>query len=120
MFAPPLRLQHLIKTEPILREDKELQAEARGRRLGASSRLQIIQMLMASTIEAATMEKIAAARRQQPRPEGGALAGEGSSSIIAVDERGAKRGREDGDEEESKQATLLNSLKLIRHSGQTS
>jgi hypothetical protein len=74
-------------------------------------------MLMQSTIEEATMEMITQARRQQPTSEGASGAGgagEGSSSL-ADEMRGAKRAREDGDEEEGKQAALLNALKLLRH-----
>ena len=106
---------HLIKTEPIVRDDKERQAEARGRRLGASGRLQIIQMLMASTIEQATMETLAEARKLTAEKSRGAA---GTSRDDA--ERGAKRERDAADvdasdEADGKQAALLNSLKLLRH-----
>lgn len=48
---------HLVKTEPMARADKECQAEARGRRLGASGRLQIVQMFMTRTVEEAQYER---------------------------------------------------------------
>ena len=42
---------HNYQVEPILREDKEKQAQARGQRLGGSRKLEIVQLLMAGTIE---------------------------------------------------------------------
>lgn len=42
---------HAYQFEPILREDKEKQAQARGQRLGGARKLEIVQLLMAGTIE---------------------------------------------------------------------
>ena len=95
---------HLIKTEPMAREDKELQAEARGRRLGASSQLHIVQLLMDGTIEEATYNQTA-----ESRTKAGAASGFGQDRkrrLAASDEREQSNGQ---------QAAMLNSLKLLRH-----
>ena len=114
---------HLIKTEPMARRDKELQAEARGRRLGAApGQLQIVQMMMEGTIEEATHEALVEARCQREA----AVADAGTSASHAAhaptkQKAGGKRRRAEeskgADEEEErigKQAAMLNQLKLLR------
>ena len=129
----------------ILGQDKEKQAEARGRRLGASGQLQIVQMFMAKTIEEAQHAAYAAARAQPPAVPGSpeAVGGAGPSSAAGPSSSaagpssaaagplseggtagrgGGKRKRADEgdaderDEAEGRQAALLNSLKLLRES----
>lgn len=122
---------HLIKTEPMARRDKELQAEARGRRLGDTSSLHIVQLLMAGTIEEATYDSLRKARQQPQqspsrRPEsfGGAVGAsdgaEASSSDIATSPSPSKKRsraeveKEVKEDNDRRQAALLNSLKLLR------
>ena len=106
---PPLTLiayaqaTHLIKTEPMQREDKELQAEARGRRLGASGRLTILQMLMAGTIEEAAYESLEETRKQL---EGSEARGESSKKV-------GKRPRT-VEADDGTQLAMLSALKLLR------
>jgi len=103
---------HLIKTEPMAREDKELQAEARGRRLGSGGQLQIVQCLMEGTVEEAVHASLAEMRQRHRGQEHS-----GRSS------REGKRARAAGAEEsadEAGQAAMLNSLKLLRTGGEAS
>jgi hypothetical protein len=114
---------HLIKTEPIVRHDKEKQAEARGRRLGDRGRLQIVQMLMSDTIEEATFDAIVDARsRAADEAGGGGGSGSGAASSSAAASREAdgenrkgKRPRAADDADEGRQAAMLNALKLLRN-----
>ena len=88
---------HLIKLEPMRREDKEQQAEARGTRMGGTTSLQIVQLLMRGTIEEALHAQIDEERQQvAKRQRGGGATGSGTEQV-----------------EEGKQARLLNSLKLL-------
>jgi len=94
---------HLIKLEPMRREDKEQQAEARGTRMGGTTSLQIVQLLMRGTIEEALHAQIDEERQQgaaTKRQRGGGSGG-GSGDVVEPAEEG-------------KQARLLNSLKLLR------
>jgi len=129
---------HLIKTEPIARDDKERQAEARGRRLGACGRLQIVQMMMAGTIEEATYDELAEARRQSDN-KAQAAAGTSAAGMSAAHaackpvagvwpceiqppaagkrrrvERSAGDDKEEEEDRLGKQAAMLNKLRLLR------
>ena len=89
---------HLLKLEPMAREDKEQQAEARGTRMGGTSKLEILQLLMEGTVEEVMHRNL-----QQERAEGGAAK--------------RRRGDDAAEQAEGMQARLLNSLKLLRPSG---
>ena len=102
-----------------MREDKEQQAEARGRRLGAAGRLQIVQLLMAGTVEEAVFESLAETRTQQGsaderakkalKGKGGKAGGKAGGKPSGKRPRAAEEPQDDG-----RQAATLNALKLLR------
>ena len=118
---------HLIKTEPMARRDKELQAEARGRRLGDTSSLHIVQLLMAGTIEEATYDSLRKARQQQQqspslRPDsfGGAVGAsdgaEASSSDTATSPSPSKKRSRAEVEKRPRRTTTGGRLRSSTHS----
>lgn len=109
------------------------QAEARGRRLGASGKLQIVQLLVKATIEEAVHAQLAEARKSVEDGKKQSLtaeAGAGTSAEHARSSAGGgatsqrvagKRPRVEPESkakkdevEDGKQATMLNKLKLLR------
>ena len=84
---------HMFIFEPILREDKELQAEARGSRLGGHRSLEIIQLLVAGTIEEHQYDELVNIRARRA---------------------GKRGGKKFAAECEGEQARMLSELKLLR------
>ena len=82
---------HLYQVEPILRADKEAQAQARGQRLGGERKLQIVQLLVGGTIEEQQWYDLKEIRRAGMGPK-----------------------RPKPAEHEGGQARMLNELKLLR------
>lgn len=106
---------HAFQIEPILREDKEKQAQARGQRLGGARKLEIVQLLMAGTIEEKQYAHTPAFRPRVcvtydiPRACNGRY-----SDLDELRERAAGKKKGDAAELIGKQATMLNALKLLR------
>ena len=82
---------HLYQVEPILRKDKEEQAQARGQRIGGKRKLEIVQLLVGGTIEEQQWNDLREIRS----------VAEGKKRTQAV-------------EFEGKQVKLLNALRLLR------
>ena len=94
---------HLYQVEPIHRRDKEQQARARGQRLGGNRQLEIVQLLVAGSIEEEqyrNLDEIRARRERKKRPKPEEFMGE---HVSLLKQCKLLRPTEDEDEDEDEE-----------------